>query len=159
MVLRQLRPHAVKGVAPARHGPLRQLKVVGRERHRRDDAFKVDGAFGLSVQREAPFARLDGQSKRQLAVAVAGLGGKLRQRRPFAHQLHARRMAKRRLRGKQLDTLHHVRLPNGVRANQHGKGPYAAKVKRLVAAEIPERDIGDAKVHAAFSAFRRCEPA
>ena len=130
-----------------RHGPFRQLQVVGRERHGRYEALQVGCALGLPVQQVLLLALSHLHRQLKPTAAVGDVGRQAREGSPGAHQLVDGRMSKRRLRRQQADSLDDVRLPRGVRAHEHRERTDAVEVERLVAAEVQERDMGDGQIH------------
>ena len=147
VVGRQLRAQRVQRGAAHRHGPFRQLQVVGRERHGRYEALQVGCALGLPVQQVLLLALGHLYRQLKLTAAVGDVGRQAREGSPGAHQLVDGRMSKRRLRRQQAYSLDDVRLPRGVRSHEHRERTDAVEIERLVAAEVQKRDMGDGQIH------------
>ena len=118
--------------------------------------------FPFPVQQVAfrPLAHLE--RKREVPTAVGHVRIEPREPGALSHHLIQRGAAERLQRREQLDAFHHVRLPHGVRAHEHGQRAQARQLEGLVVPEVAKRYAFDAQVHGAKGrggAPRRCAPA
>ena len=123
VVRRELRAQRVERNALDRRRPLRQLQIVGCERHGGHKPLEIGCSLALAVQEIAllPLAHLERQ--RELAAAVGHVRVKAREIGALAHYLLEGGAAKRLQRREELDTLHHIRLSHGIRAHEHRQRP------------------------------------
>ena len=123
MVRRELRAQRVERSALDRRRPLRQLQIVGCERHGGHKPLEIGRSLALPVQEIAllPLAHLERQ--REFAAAVGHVRVKAREIGALAHYLLEGGAAKRLQCREELDALHHIRLSHGIRAHEHRQRP------------------------------------